>query len=159
MSNFTPRLEEGRVIPALRWEDTHKYLGIHMGKEYQCSLPDTANSILRDAETVCSSLAHRMAKTRRCSYLSATTNHPPHGLRFGHIEVCGTVGSELQTTDTKTPEATPESHHELFPHSTMWWMIRDPICARTVLAIHDFYYKTAEVFNRSCCSWISKPST
>ena len=41
---------EGGSIPALRWEETYKYLGVDMGRESQHSLTNIAKLILRDAE-------------------------------------------------------------------------------------------------------------
>ena len=54
VENFLPTLGT-QPIPALKWEDTYKYLGVSIGREPTRSLNTLGQAIIKDVERICKS--------------------------------------------------------------------------------------------------------
>ena len=52
---FEPDIGNGQTIPALKWEDTYKYLGVLLGRERKGSLDTLANEMAEMAGKIASS--------------------------------------------------------------------------------------------------------
>ena len=55
MERFEPDIGEGHPIPALKWEDTYKYLGVPLGRERKENLDTLANEMAEMAGKIASS--------------------------------------------------------------------------------------------------------
>ena len=55
VESFSPKLNN-QHIPALKWEERYKYLGIKVGREKMCSLAELKQEIISDSELIGNSL-------------------------------------------------------------------------------------------------------
>ena len=60
---FEPQVDEATHIPALKWEDSYKYLGVQLGRERRGTMDDLAQSMSNAAEKICSSALTDWQKT------------------------------------------------------------------------------------------------
>ena len=60
---FEPQVDEANHIPALKWEDSYKYLGVQLGRERRGTMDDLAQSMSNAAERICSSALTDWQKT------------------------------------------------------------------------------------------------
>ena len=71
---FEPQADEATHIPALKWEDSYKYLGVQLGRERRGTMDDLAQSMSNAAKKICSSALTDWQKTLSSFQRPATTS-------------------------------------------------------------------------------------